>query len=93
VWLEGDTSPSLVALGDYSVRGHGHREDVGVADFKDPNVAPMHGFRHCFKTVGMDAGVSTRVLDAIQGHAARTAGDGYGDVTVKAMAQAMERVQ
>jgi hypothetical protein len=33
-------------------------------------------------------------LDAIQGQAARTAGDGYGDVTVtvKAMAMAMERV-
>jgi integrase len=59
---------------------------------KDPNVAPLHGFRHRFKTVGMDAGVSTRVLDAIQGHAARTAGDGYGDVTVKAMAMAMERI-
>jgi integrase len=58
----------------------------------DPNVAPMHGFRHRFKTVGMDAGVSTRVLDAIQGHAGRTAGDGYGDVTVKAMAMAMERI-
>jgi integrase len=57
---------------------------------KDPNVAPMHGFRHRFKTVGMEAGVSTRVLDAIQGHAARTAGDSYGDVTVKAMAQAMQ---
>ena len=59
---------------------------------KDPNVAPMHGFRHRFKTVGMDAGVPTRILDAIQGHAARTAGDSYGDVTVKAMAMAMERV-
>ena len=59
---------------------------------KDPNVAPMHGFRHRFKTVGMEAGISTRVLDAIQGHAARTAGDSYGDVTVKAMAQAMERI-
>jgi integrase len=58
----------------------------------DPNVAPMHGFRHRFKTVGMDCGISTRVLDAIQGHAARTAGDGYGDVTVKAMAMAMEKV-
>jgi integrase len=58
----------------------------------DPNVAAMHGFRHRFKTVGMEAGVSTRVLDAIQGHAARTAGDSYGDVTVKAMAQAMEKV-
>jgi integrase len=59
---------------------------------KDPNVAPMHGFRHRFKTIGMEAGVSTRILDAIQGHAARTAGDSYGDVTVTTMAQAMERV-
>jgi hypothetical protein len=40
----------------------------------------------------MEAGVSTRVLDAIQGHAARTAGDSYGDVTVKAMAMATELV-
>jgi integrase len=58
----------------------------------DPNVAPMHGFRHRFKTVGMDCGIPTRILDAIQGHAARTAGDGYGDVTVKAMAMAMEKI-
>jgi integrase len=58
----------------------------------DPNVAPTHGFRHRFKTVGMDCGIPTRILDAIQGHAARTAGDGYGDVTVKAMAMAMESV-
>jgi integrase len=58
----------------------------------DPNVAPMHGFRHRFKTIGLEAGISTRVLDAIQGHAARTAGDSYGDVTVKAMAMAMEKV-
>ena len=57
----------------------------------DPNVAPLHGLRHRFKTVGMDSGVPTRILDAIQGHAARTAGDSYGDVTVKAMAMAMER--
>jgi hypothetical protein len=47
---------------------------------------------HRFKTVGMEAGIETRVLDAIQGHAPRTASDSYGDVTVKAMAQAMERV-
>jgi integrase len=58
----------------------------------DPNVAPMHGWRHRFKTVGMEAGIPTRILDAIQGHAPRTAAEGYGEVTVKAMAQAMERV-
>ena len=32
------------------------------------------------------------ILDAIQGHAVQTAGDSYRDVTVKAMAQAMEKV-
>jgi integrase len=58
----------------------------------DPNVAPLHGLRHRFKTIGMDSGVSTRVLDAIQGHAPRTAGDGYREVTVKAMADAMAKL-
>jgi integrase len=58
----------------------------------DPNVAPMHGWRHRFKTVGMEAGIPTRILDAIQGHAPRTAAEGYGEVTVKAMAAAMEKV-
>ena len=58
----------------------------------DPNVAPMHGWRHRFKTIGMEAGIPQRILDAIQGHAPRTASDSYGEVTVKATAQAMERV-
>ena len=26
----------------------------------DPNVAPMHGWRHRYKTVGMEAGIPTR---------------------------------
>jgi integrase len=30
----------------------------------DPNVAPMHGWRHRFKTVGMEAGIPTRILEA-----------------------------
>ena len=40
----------------------------------DPNVAPNHGWRHRFKTLGITAGAGERVLDAIQGHAPRTAG-------------------
>ena len=35
----------------------------------DPNVAPLHGWRHRFKTIGMEAGIPNRVLDAIQPHA------------------------
>jgi integrase len=59
---------------------------------KDPNVAPNHGWRHRFKTVGMEAGIPQRVLDAIQGHAPRTASDGYGEVTLRTMAAAIERL-
>jgi hypothetical protein len=40
----------------------------------------------------MEAGIPRRILDHIQGHAPRTASDNYGDVTVKAMAQSIERV-
>ncbi len=31
----------------------------------DPNVAPDHGWRHRFKTIGMEAGTAPRILDAI----------------------------
>jgi hypothetical protein len=40
----------------------------------------------------METGIPPRVLDHIQGHAPRTASDSYGEVTVKAMAQSIERV-
>lgn len=53
---------------------------------QDPNVAPNHGWRHRFKTIGMEAGIPPRILDAIQGHAPRTVADGYGEVTLKTMA-------
>lgn len=58
----------------------------------DPNVAPNHGWRHRFKTVGIEAGISPRILDAIQGHAPRTAGDAYGEVSLRAMAEAVARL-
>ena len=54
-------------------------------------VAPSHGWRHRFKTVGQEEGVSDRTLDAIQGHASKTAGDNYGDVTIKARKAAIDK--
>lgn len=56
---------------------------------KDKNVDPSHGWRHHFKTVGIDQGVEMRVLDAIQGHAPRNVSEGYGDVSIKAKASAI----
>lgn len=55
------------------------------------DVAPNHGWRHRFKTVGTEEGMNLRVLDVIQGHAARSAGDSYGDITLKAKRTAIER--
>jgi integrase len=47
-------------------------------------VQPNHGWRHRFKTVGREVGIDGRIMDAIQGHAPRSAGDDYGDVTLRA---------
>lgn len=52
-------------------------------------VNPFHGWRHRFKTVGRELGIDTIVLDAIQGHARRSAGDNYGDITLKAKHRAI----
>jgi integrase len=62
---------------------------LGIADVR---VAPNHGWRHRLKTVGLEAGIDSRVLDAIQGHAPRTAGEAYGDVSLKAKRAAIERI-
>ena len=45
-----------------------------------------------FKTVGMEAGIPPRILDAIQGQAPRSVADTYGHVTLKTMAEAINRV-
>jgi integrase len=58
----------------------------------DRNVQPTHGWRHRFKTVGMQAGIETRILDAIQGHSAKNASGGYGEVTVITQAAAIAKL-
>ncbi|HEY5305944.1 MAG TPA: tyrosine-type recombinase/integrase [Pseudolabrys sp.] len=68
-----------------------------IADFvrtvvADKNVAPSHGWRHRFKTVGIEAGIEHRILDAIQGHRPRNAAEGYGEVTIKTQAAAIAKL-
>jgi len=58
----------------------------------DKNVAPNHGWRHRFKTVGMETGIEHRILDAIQGHRPRNDGEGYGEVTIKSQAAAIAKM-
>lgn len=55
--------------------------DLGIVP---EGVQPNHGWRHRFKTLGRELDYSDRVVDAICGHAGRTAGDSYGDVTLEA---------
>ncbi|WP_209425061.1 integrase [Pararhodobacter sp. SW119] len=55
-------------------------------------IQPNHAWRHRLKTKAREIGISDRVVDAIQGHAGRTAGDGYGDVTLVAKAAAIDRL-
>lgn len=55
----------------------------------DPHVQPTHGWRHRFKTICREVGIDPRIRDVIQGHAARTVADDYGDVSIKAMAAAL----
>ncbi|AZO59667.1 hypothetical protein EJ078_10795 [Mesorhizobium sp. M1A.F.Ca.IN.022.06.1.1] len=66
--------------------------EFGRSFVSDPNVAPNHGWRHRFKTVGMEAGIPPRILDAIQGQAPRTVAETYGEVTLKTMAAEIEKL-
>jgi len=58
----------------------------------DERVQPNHAWRHRFKTIGRTKGLDPRVVDAIQGHAPRTAGDDYGDISLGAMARVIDEI-
>ncbi len=51
-----------------------------VGDEVDPN----HGWRHRMKTIARDLELDMHIVDAIQGHAPRTAGERYGDISLAA---------
>jgi site-specific recombinase XerD len=67
-------------------------QEFARAIVTDPNVAPNHGWRHRFKTVGMEAGIPPRILDAIQGQAPVSVADHYGDVTLRITADAIAKM-
>lgn len=50
-------------------------------------------FRHTFKTACRDAGIGEEVHDALTSHVGEGVGRSYGDVTLKAMHQAMMRLE
>ncbi|WP_417278413.1 DUF6538 domain-containing protein [Celeribacter sp.] len=58
----------------------------------DDLAQPNHAWRHRLKTQCRELGISDRVADAIQGHAGKTAGDNYGDVTLATKVNAINQV-
>jgi integrase len=53
-------------------------------------VRPNYGWRHRLKTQGLELGLTMRVIDSMQGHSGRTAGENYGDVTLVAKARVID---
>ena len=84
-FVEGADDGPLFAEGCY-----GQVVDLVRTVVADERVQPTHGWRHRFKKLGRDLGFDPRVVDAIQGHAPRTSGNHYGEVSVIAMARVID---
>ncbi|MDO6483089.1 site-specific integrase [Shimia thalassica] len=61
-------------------------------ELRPEGMQPNHAWRHRLKTQCRELGISDRVVDAIQGHAGKTASDDYGDVTLKTKIDAINRL-
>jgi integrase len=70
----------------YASVGNKLAEWVRGLGIEDASVAPNHGWRHRFKTVGRRFRMDRSIVDAIQGHAPKTTGDDYGEYPPDAMA-------
>jgi integrase len=58
----------------------------------DRGVSPNHGWRHRFRTVGTEAGIPGNVIDALCGWSAKSVGERYGSVSLKARTDAIMRL-
>jgi integrase len=76
----------------YTSVGNKLAEWVRGLGITDPLVAPNHGWRHRFKTVARKVRMDAEVRDAIQGHATRTEGEDYGEVTADVMLAEIKKV-
>jgi len=80
--------------GDEEKRGAWRTSENRVREFvrevvKDKDVQPTHAWRHRFKTVAIELQLQQRVIDAIQGHRGKDVSSLYGEVTLKARADAI----
>jgi integrase len=61
-----------------------------VVKITDTELQPNHAWRHRFKTVAREVGMDGEIRDAIQGHEDGRAASDYGEVTIKAMWNALQ---
>ena len=57
----------------------------------DSPAAPMHGFRHAFKTLCRGVGIPDDVHEAITGHSGGTVGRSYGSMPLARMAEELRK--
>jgi integrase len=81
-----DENPQAKKVGEHLARWV---REIGVSD---PDVQPNHGWRHRFKTVSRNVRMDPEIRDRIQGHAPRTEGEAYGDVSVRATLREIKRL-
>lgn len=55
--------------------------------------AVFHSFRHTFKTLCREAGLSEELHDALTGHAGQTVGRSYGHMPLTALVEAVARIR
>ena len=63
-----------------------------IKEIKPDGIQPNHAWRHRLKTQALELGLNIRVIDAMQGHSGRTAGENYGDVTIAAKVRVIDQL-
>ena len=91
---DGRLFPQLV---ESKANGYGYAVGKAWADYLaevvklDSEAAPLHGFRHSFKTLCREVGIETAVSDWITGHAAPNVGAGYGGNPLSRMTEELKK--
>ncbi len=75
--------------GQYKKAGERLAAWVRSLGITDTSIKPNHAWRHTFKTIANEMGMSERAADYMQGHASKGVGRTYGRNTIKALADQM----
>ena len=82
-----EQNPQSKKVGEFLARWV---REIGV---DDPLVQPNHGWRHRFKSQARICRMDPEVRDYIQGHAPRTEGEAYGDISAEVTLREIKRLR